>query len=54
VILLAAAARQVTDAARANDTVLLHRSLSKFEALMSAIWTVELATSGRVTVVAGR
>ena len=51
---LASAAGQVTDAVKAQDTALLHRSLSRFEALMSAMWTVELATSGQVTVTAGQ
>lgn len=51
---LVSAAREVTDAAKAADTGQLHRSVSRFDALTSAMWTVELATSGEVAVVAGR
>ena len=51
---LVSAARQVTDAVKADDAAFLHRSSSRFEALISAMFTVELATAGQVTVTAGR
>ena len=51
---LVSAAGQVTDAVKADDAALLHRSFSRFEALISAMWTVELASASQATVTAGR
>ncbi len=46
---LASAARETTDAAKEADTAVLHRKLHRFEALTSAMWTVEQATSGQLS-----
>jgi hypothetical protein len=48
---LAAAAREAADAAKEADTAALRRKLGRFEALTSAMWAVELATSPQLSAV---